>query len=589
MKQVDSLFAEHLRHSLYLPSEMENPFLSQAAVVETPARPATAESHRPRIIVDRRNPSPPSTAPVHDSSSQQITPYIPPDVGNPSETMSQVSAYVGPPNPVGFPYHNNFGPNFGPSFGPNFGAVDGSMALIHRVATAIPDLHLLVQQYHESCMLLGNRENQLRELEAQRFDDGRRLERLGEEFETLLKRHKAEISDLTTRIHELEEIQRDTQRRLAREAGLKNEARANIDKLRAERKQADKKQAEEKEILSRSHMQEKERLISEHNSSQQAMNEHWQTQIRIAETNFSSRLVDLNRQHDVDKQAMESSWSRERDEFEDSATKLRQEFEDTLSMKVRVIDEEHRDLERIKHVWETERGDLHRRRDDDRARYRKDLEELQHSLSKKNQREKDEAIKSLQSDHTTNHSRTHDFANELERSPKGHPQQLADTQDTIRQLEKEADMMKRSLIESQEIIRKIQNDNSELRASVEATRIQQRTRSQDRKSIAFEDIDKTSVTRESSRRRSDTQENQRLRNDLANERERNEDAQDMISKLRRELEGFKTHPSGERKTASKSAVDGKSVYKTNSNEGASTSKSGEPLASLKGKSVTWQP
>ena len=473
--------------------------------------------------------------------------------------------------------------------------------LLQKVSSAMPDIYMLMQQYHESCAMLGMRESRIRQLESQKAIDAKRqdehIEKLTNEIEQVLAKHATKVSKLETNISKLEGYQTDLHRSLAKETKSKDEAKISNETLRAELKEADFKHREEREEMAGSHSQEKNRLISDHAASQRALSDHAQAQARIAEANMNARVGEMIRIHEQERQDLQDRRARERRELEEGHANVRRELEDAIGAKVKIIDEERRDCTRMKQAWEKEHDQLSLRRDEERARHRKDLEDQKQVLTRSHQKERDEIMKSMEASHAGHQAKTQATIREQERALESQSRQCAEAQNTILRLQRDAETHKRYASDAQEAFRKLQKENTDVRSSLETaqSRHQQLVEQQDRtrKIHSDNDIQNRSRTTSLSRQRSDPQENMKLRRDLENERGRNEDACDTINKLRRDLEVLKgkkeqTPSSSQRRSLDESRRS--PLMKTTSNESSTSQKhSAEGSAAAgKTKNVTWQ-
>ena len=578
----------------------ENPFLSpqmaNAFLPNTPGAAAPPPHHAPMLTQPYRQPYPKAPASPaqtwHDAPSQRPSSVLSASRSVTSDPSS-TTTYIGQSQQSMFQHQEN------------------PMLLLQRVSNAMPDIYMLMQHFHESCATLGMRESHIRQLEMQKEADAKRqsnhIDKLTNEIEAVLAKHAAKVDKLETKINKLEESKASLQRSLAKEMQLKEDSKASIEKLHAEQKQLAMKYLAEKEEMAASHSKEKSRLISDHTASQRALSDHSHAQARIAEANMTARLGEMNRLHEHERQMLEERRARERGELQDGHAKARRDLEDALTAKVKVIDEERRDFARMRQAWEKEHDQLSLRRDEDRARHRKDLDDQSHDLMRKYQKEKDEVVKSVEASHATHQAKNQAVIREQESALESYLRQAAEAQNTISKLQRDAEAHKRYASDAQEAFRKLQKENADLRTALETAQSRQQLlveQQQDQTYRIHSDNDIQNRSRTPSRQRSDPQETIKLRKDLENERGRNEDAQDTIIKLRRELEVLRSHgintekkhpqtssSSSSSPISQKASMEGRSpLQQKTSNESSTSQKQAESPANhaAKSKNVAWQ-
>ena len=460
---------------------------------------------------------------------------------------------------------------------------ENPITLLQRVSNAMPDVYMLMQHFHENYATLGMRENHIRQLEAQKEADTKRqdkhIDKLSNDIEAMLSKHSTKVDRLEVKITKLEESRASLQKSLAKETQAKEDAKAHNETLRAEQRQLAMKYLADKEEMAEAHSKEKSRLISEHASSQRALSDHSQAQSRMAEANMTARLGELNRLHEHERKLLDQRRTQERSELQEGHAKVRKDLEDTLAAKIKVIEEERRDYARMRQAREKEHDELSRRREEERALHRRELEYQSLDLTRKHQKEKDEVTKSMEVLRAS-HLKSQAVVREQETALESHSRHAAEAQSTISKLQREAENHNRYASDAQEAFRKLQRENVELRTALETAQsrhqqqVEQQQQQHDRTQQIHSNNDIQNRSRTPSRQRSDPQETIRLRKDLENERGRNEDAQDAINKLRRELDGLRSH--GGNVTTEKKHVP--------SNHSSSTSPTSQKSSSLERKS-----
>lgn len=218
------------------------------------------------------------------------------------------------------------------------------MALLHRVDSAIPDLHRLLDSYHDILGVLESREHQIRSMEAQtaaeKQEERKCYAKIEQEIESTMKKHSAETSRLKLDISNMDKRCQDLQNKLTVEEMQNDGLESANETLRAERKQTAKKHEEEKVALSHKSSLEKDRMVAEHRARQRASHDELQAQIRKAEASSSHKEAYLNRALEEEKQKHEVGWTKQKRELEDRHDKLLMDLEARLEGKVKVIDEE---------------------------------------------------------------------------------------------------------------------------------------------------------------------------------------------------------------------------------------------------------
>lgn len=510
----------------------DNPFYPSHITNATwSTNPAGASSSSPQMpgsvqLYNQPYPQPPSSPSQtwHDAPSKRSSSVV---SANRSITSapSSVTTYVGQPQPHGYQPQEN------------------PMMLLHRVSSAIPDISMLTEHFREICATLGHRESQIRQLETRREADARRqedkIEKLTHEIEAVLAKYSDKVDRLEAKISKLEDSKAELQRNLARESQSKEDTKSINERLRAEQRQLVLKYLEEKEEMAESHAREIDQLTSDHATSQRTLSERAQAQALIADAETSRRLGDLHRLHEHEKQAFKDHGARERRELEESHLKVRRDLEMALAAKVKIIDEE---CIRMRQAWQKEHDELVSLNDEEKVRHRKELEDHFHDLNRHHQKDKDEMKKSIESCHAAYQAKNLVLLRDHDRTLESQLRQGAEDRSMIARLQKEADAYERHSVDAQEVIRKLREENSKMQTALETLQShQQQLESQSSIRKTHNDNDFQNRSRTPSRQKSDPQETIKLRRDLENERGRNEDAQDTIIKLRRDVEGMKSN------------------------------------------------
>lgn len=276
---------------------------------------------------------------------------------------------------------------------------ENPMALLHRVDAAIPDLHRLLDSYHDILGASESREYQIRSMEAQRATEKQaeeqRYAKIEKEVESMVAKHSIEISQLKLDVSNTDKRCKDLTDKLTAEETHNDELESANENLRAEKKRAAKKHEEEKAALSHKSSLEKDRMVAEHRAKQRASHDELQAQVRKSEASLSHREACLNRAHEEEKRKLELGWTKQKRELEDRAERIRMDLEGRLEAKMKVIDEERRTYLQAREGWDSEREIMTRRWDEERGMLRKTSEEQQKALLTRYEREKNDILKQV--------------------------------------------------------------------------------------------------------------------------------------------------------------------------------------------------
>ena len=276
---------------------------------------------------------------------------------------------------------------------------ESPMELLNRVHYAMPDLHALLDSYHNMYGALASREAHIQTIEAQRTaekqEQERRLTKLEKELDSLLKKHSAESSRLRLDISNVDKKCKDLQDKLTAEERANDTLEAINETLRADKKQAAKKHEDDKATMTQKHSLDRDRLTAEHSARQRASNEELQAQIRRAEASLSHKEAHLGRTHEEEKHKMEIVWTKQKREIDDRHARLQIDLERKLEAKQKVVDEERQTYLQAREGWDREREMLTRRWDEERGLLRKASEEQHKALITKHEREKNEILKQI--------------------------------------------------------------------------------------------------------------------------------------------------------------------------------------------------
>ena len=294
---------------------------------------------------------------------------------------------------------------------------DSTMALFHRISSAIPDFHALMSLHHETCGVLEASQLHIRDQEARGAAEARqfdiRIAQMETDLDSMTKKSSAEITRLKLDTRNLEKRCKELQHRLTA-GGKHNEAlQAANETLRAEQKEAGRKYQEYEATLNEAFKRDKDRMIAEQRTNQRATQDELQAYTRIADANLSKRLAEERRAYEEETQTLENRWARQRRELEDRQANLRRDLEDTLEAKQKVVDEERRTYLQAREGWDKERESLTRKWEEERSLLQRASEEQRKALIIQYQREKDSILK--QSSQSRNSSEAEDYVLGLQR------------------------------------------------------------------------------------------------------------------------------------------------------------------------------
>lgn len=279
-------------------------------------------------------------------------------------------------------------------------------AVLQRIQSAIPDLHLLLNRYRETSGQLGERELTLRHTEAEKLkimeQKDSYIERLAKERDEALHNHREENNKHAEEKSKMRlEIGNMTEQHNELHENLQTEK-----KVRENLENALHDSQAQYALLVAQHSSEKAALVHEHESLKSAMSndlavmeqglrkkegeftERLQQQSRELEALFQSRIAELEQEHRKEKEALESSWLKHRRELEDTNRKLRRDLDDTKSVQNKALDEHLKRYNQEKDDWVRERQSLMKDWENERAKagqgsaelhaqYQKEKEEMQ--------------------------------------------------------------------------------------------------------------------------------------------------------------------------------------------------------------------
>lgn len=287
-------------------------------------------------------------------------------------------------------------------------------AVLQRIQSAIPDLHLLLNRYRETSGQLGERELTLRHTEAEKMkvmeQKDTYIERLTKERDEALhkrkeenNRHAEEKSRLRLEIGNMTEQHNELQEKLQIEKKAREDTEKVVQESQAQHALLVSQSSAEKAAMARGHedligkmSKELEAMESKLRTRENEFAERLQQQNRESAALLETRIMDVERKHRNEKEALESTWSRHRRQLEDAHTKLRRDLDDAKNVHNKTLDEHSKQHNQDKEAWNRERQSLIRGWESERAKMGQGSVEL-HS---QHQKEKEELQKGWKSSQT---------------------------------------------------------------------------------------------------------------------------------------------------------------------------------------------
>ena len=273
------------------------------------------------------------------------------------------------------------------------GAKDDAVDLLQRIQSAIPDLHLLLNRYRETSGQLGDRENLIRETEAQKTAALQQketyIERLGKELESASNRHSAESSKLRLEIGNLEEKHKELQESLVARKKSRDELEAMNRDLQGDRENNLRILQNDKEVMSREFAQWKEKVTGEFATKRKGLEDDLRRQIKDSEAILQNQIVDTTKARKRERE----EWLREKRDLIANNSKVRQGLEHTLQVRQTEIEEAHQKEQQDREAWNKERDTLTRAWDEERIGLDKGWEQQRAVLVAQHKTDKDELQK----------------------------------------------------------------------------------------------------------------------------------------------------------------------------------------------------
>ena len=295
----------------------------------------------------------------------------------------------------------------GASAGAGAGAEDDAGDLLHRIQSAIPDLHQLLNRYRETSGQLGMREELIRKTEAQQVDALKQkeyyIDSLGKQLEITAHKHSAESSKLRLEIGNLEEKTRELADNLAASEKSKKELEEAKRALEKEKADLEKKMSEERVALERELETWKLTSNEDFQTQRKKLEDDFERRRKEQEETFQSLSAEVNHRFLKEKEAMRNAWAQQRKDLESNYEKIRRDLENRLSAKLKDLETARNQERESREAWAREREALVKGWDEERAGMGKGWEEQRQVLIKQHAKEMEDAQKKwkqLQEDST---------------------------------------------------------------------------------------------------------------------------------------------------------------------------------------------
>ena len=429
---VNSLAGSGMPHEQsYHPSQMANPFLPINYLPTQERRLTTTRSSTNPNEFSPALPKAPSP-PLPRQCSPRVkfeSPHHPP--ADPTMTRSMGSGYdhlMAPPLPP-IPMHQTY-PSPIP-YADGTAIMDHPANILHRIGSVLPDISALMNLYQSTCNSLTARDHHISHLQSQKAAEaeqqGARIERLAGEIESILGKDAAEIQKLQDDIVRLEEKHHKLKESLAKEKKLKEDSRAALASLKIQQAETENQHHEHVQGMKDDFTREKAKMMAEHSAHERKLLDEMDTKVRNAEAHLTARLAEMDRKHEIDKQAHEERWLRRNQDMETGYADMCRELRNTISAKGNMLEEERRNFSRARDGWNNERDAMASRWDEERYHLKQDADDRYQIAKIQHQSEIEDKQKAMEATLLRHQSEAQDTILKLEREKEGIRQQLEAT------------------------------------------------------------------------------------------------------------------------------------------------------------------
>ncbi|KAL8721148.1 MAG: hypothetical protein Q9225_002106 [Loekoesia sp. 1 TL-2023] len=284
-------------------------------------------------------------------------------------------------------------------------------AVLQRIQSAIPDLHLLLSRYRETSGQLGERELTLRHTEAEKMkvleQKDAYIERLAKERDEALHRHREESNrhaeekdKLRLEIGNMTEKHNELCESLQAERESKEKTEKTLQSAQAEHAILTARLQDEKAVMSSQHNDWRAQANRDLEAKEQKLQvkereylDQLQRQTRESDALLRTKRAELVQYHDKEKETLETVWAQQKRELEDTQIRLRQDLDEAKKTHSKTIEEHLKKHNQEKDAWDIERQALVKDWENERAKLGQGSAEL-HSQHRK---EKDDLQRSWKS------------------------------------------------------------------------------------------------------------------------------------------------------------------------------------------------
>ena len=239
---------------------------------------------------------------------------------------------------------------------------DDTVDLLYRVQNAIPDLHLLLNRYKQTSGQLGQRENLIRQTEAQKAEALRQkevcIERLEKELEFESQKHSTEMSTLRLELRSLEVKYGELQDTIATEIQLEDKPEMTNESLQKQNCILEQQTQQALDAASKDLKQ----VLEESNQKELSIREELLSKTR-AEDELQVKIVEMSKWHMDEREHLKTSWARERRDLETSHAREILELEKALEACRHDLEKSRRKEKDRRERWDEDRKGLIQTRD----------------------------------------------------------------------------------------------------------------------------------------------------------------------------------------------------------------------------------
>ncbi|KAL8940354.1 MAG: hypothetical protein Q9211_002320 [Gyalolechia sp. 1 TL-2023] len=249
-------------------------------------------------------------------------------------------------------------------------------AVLQRIQSAIPDLHLLLNRYRETSGQLGERELTLRHTEAEKMNlleqKDAYIERLTKERDEALyknreenNKHAEEKDKLRLEIGNMTEKHNELHESLEAERTSRENIEKTVQSVQAQHAVLTARSQEEKAAMSRDHNDWKAQVSKDLEAKDEKVQrkereylDQLQRQTRESDALLRTRVTELAQHHDREKAMLETNWARQRRDLENTQAKLGKDLDEARNTHAKIVKEHLEKHKHEKEAWMQERQSL---------------------------------------------------------------------------------------------------------------------------------------------------------------------------------------------------------------------------------------